>query len=361
MLAGVVADVRDRLTGHAGRANARLGFLKPPPARAGLVWIKSDAREVNGRLAAEIARGVRARCADTPLIVTFEQEHPAVLSRLKTIANLGYAYGPADRSRAARRILERFKPAHIVALGEGLRPRLAALMRVAGVACCIVHGWPAAGAGGCVGFAHTASERQAWQGHVHWDAPFCALLAAAQVEPIFQGIAGAHARALFWVTDAPPGVNTRLAQAWRASDHGARDLLFLATWVPGAQRLSAWDGDRRALAPGSVIWVDEERFWPALAASCTAIHLTAPAEPLLWAALAGGRATSASDVAGLDLPGAPPLARIAADDLMAYWAGLLAHPDRARAAADGLRRYFWQQRRCAADAAESLVARLCGH
>ena len=358
LLAGVAADLRDRLTGQAARANARLGLLRPPPARGGLVWIKSDAREGSGRLAAEIARALRERRADLPIVVTFEYERAAIVARLKAIANLGFAYGPADRRGATRRILERLQPAYVVALGESMRPRLATALKAAGVPCCIVHGRPSAVCE-CVGFAHTASELKAWRDRTHWEAPFGALLAAAQVEPVFQGLAGAHARALFWVTDAPQAIAVRMARAWQASSGAAQDILFLGSPVPGATRLSAWNEDRRPLPPGSVVWVDEERFWPALAASCTAIHLMTPSEPLLWAVLAGGRVTSAAHVALLDLPGRPPLAEVDTNALLTYWAELLANPDRARAAADGLRRYFWQQRRSAGNAAESLVAQVC--
>ncbi len=358
LIAGAVADIWDRLTGHAARANARLGLLRGPASRTRLVWIKSDAREVNGRLAAEIARTVRERSADLPIVVTFEYEHAATLARLKAIANLGFAYGPADRRAATRRILERLRPAYVVALGEAMRPRLAAGLKALGVPCCIVHGYPMA-ADGCVGFAQTASEQQAWRDRVHWDGPFGALLAMAKVEPVFQGLAGAHARALFWVADAEPAAAARIAQAWRASPGADSDILFLASPIPGASRLSAWNEDRRPLAPGSVVWVDEERFWPALAASCTAIHLMTPSEPLLWAVLASGRVVSAAHVAALDLPGAPPLAKVDSDRLVAYWAGLLANPGEARAAADSLRRYFWHERRAAGEAASALVAQVC--
>ncbi len=359
LIAGAAADVWDRLSGQAARANARLGLLRGPASHARLVWIKSDAREANGRLAAEIARTVRERSADLPIVVTFEMEHAAILARLKAITNLGFAYGPADRRAATRRILERLRPAYVVALGEAMRPRLAAALKASGVPCCIVHGRPAAAFDGCVGFAQTASEQQAWRGRAHWGGPFGALLAAAQVEPVFQGLAGAHARALFWVADAPPAAAARIAQAWRASPGADYDILFLASPIPGASRLSAWNEDRRPLAPGSVVWVDEERFWPALAASCTAIHVTAPSETLLWAVLAGGRVVSAARVAMLDLPGAAPLREVDGDALLAYWAGLLANPGSARAAADSLRRYFWSERRAAGEAALALVTQVC--
>ncbi|MHB1513375.1 MAG: glycosyltransferase N-terminal domain-containing protein [Acidiferrobacter sp.] len=359
-LAGLAADIRDWFRGNAARANARRGFLRPAPGAKRAVWIKSDGREITGWLAAEIARSVRERRADLPIVVTFEHEHRGVEARLAAVPNLAYGFGPADRPRATRRVIERLRPGIVIALGTALRTRLAAALTEAAVPCLVVHGPPPpSSAPACLGFAHTAGEQRAWHGREHWDAPLLALLVAAQVEPVFQGLAGAHARALFWVADPSETVAAEIAQRWRASPAARHDILFLGAPSPGASRLSAWDQDRRPLAPGAVVWVDEPRFWPALAASCAAIHLMAPSEPLLWAALAGGRVVSAEDVAGLELLGAAPLIEVAWGELGRFWQELLDGPQAARTAADDVRRYFWQERRRAADAALVLLERVC--
>ncbi len=359
-LAGLAADIRDRLSGNAPRANARRGFLRPAPGSGRTLWIKTDSREVTGRLAAEIARSVRERRADLPIVVTFEQEHRAIEAHLAAVPNLAYGFGPADRPRATRRVIERLRPAVVIALGAAMRARLSAGLAKADVASMVVHGPPPPpSARDCLGFVHTASEQRAWRGLDPWDAPLLALLVAAQVEPVFQGLAGARARALFWVADPSEAVAAQIVARWRASEAAVHDILFVGAPAPGASRLSDWDRDRAPLAPGSIVWVDEERFWPALAASCTAIHLVAPPEPLLWAALAGGRVVTAEDVRGLDLLGAAPVIEVARGDLQAFWQDLLDRPSAARTAADALRRYFWQERRRAADAALALVERAC--
>ncbi len=359
-LAGLAADIRDRFGGKCARANARRGFLRPAPGIRRAAWIKSDGREITGRLAAEIARSVRERRADLPIVVTFEQEHRGVEARLAAVPNLAYGFGPADRPRAARRVIERLRPAVVIALGTALRARFSAALTEAAVGCLVVHGPPPpSSAPACLGFVHTASEQRAWRGLDHWHAPLLALLVAAQVEPVFQGLAGAHARALFWVADPSEAVAAEIAGRWRASPAALQDILFLGAPTPGARRLSAWDKDRGPLAPGTVVWVDEERFWPALAASCAGIHLSAPPESLLWAALAGGRVVTAEHTQSLDLLGTAPVIEVARGELLTFWQSLVDRPSAARTAADDLRRYFWQERRRAADAAVALMERVC--
>ncbi len=361
-LAGLTADVRDWFGGNAARARARRGFLRPAPGARRAVWIKSDGGAITGELAAEIARSVRERRADLPIVVTFEHEYRDVEARLAAVPNLAYGFGPADRPRATRRVIERLRPGLVIALGTALRTRLAAALTEVAVPCLVVHGPPPSFlAPACLGFPHAAREQRAWQGREHWDAPLMALLVAAQVEPVFQGLAGAHARAMFWVADPSETVAAEIARRWCASPAARHDILFLGAPAPGASRLSIWDQDRRPLVPGDVVWVDEQRFWPALAASCAAIHLMAPSESLLWAALAGGRVVTAEDVAALDLLGVAPLIEVAWGELGRFWQDMLDRPQAARAAADDVRRYFWQERRRAADAALTLVERACAY
>ncbi len=352
--AGLCADVADRFGKNHARANGRLGLLRPRSGSGPLVWIKADGAELSGRLAAEIARAGRARFPDRPIVLTFEEEHPAVIDILAHIAGVGYAYGPADRRAALRRALRRLAPTRVLAVGAGMGGHLAAELRDRAIPCALVHGLPHAGIP-CIGFPQTAREQAAWADYPHHAAPFLALLAASQVEPVFQGIAGAWARALFWVADLTAPAAADLAVAWRASPLARHDLLFIGAPCPGAQPLSVWDRTRHPVPPGTIMWVDEERYWPALAASCTAIHLNAPAEPLLWAVLAGGRTVSAASRAILNLIGTAPVVEVASDELLSYWFQVQAEPQAARAAADALRRYFWAERRRAAAATEVLL------
>ena len=354
-LAGLWADIRDRLHKNYGRANARLGFLGTPAGTGRILWIKTDGKAVHARLAVEAARAVRERRQDVRLVVTFEEEYRQEWAWLDKLPRTGYGFGPADRVAATERVLSRLAPAGVIAVGQALRPELASALTRTKVPCCVLHGPPPQGAIHCHGFPNTLSERQAWKGRPQSDAAFFSLMAEAQVEPTFSGIAGAHARALWWLTDPDPGVVDGQVRSWRRSQLAASDILFVGTRAADTLALSAWDRDRQPLSRGAVVWVDDDRFWPALAASCHGIHLSQPPEPLLWAALAGGRVVSAERPSGLDLLRQAPIHEVSDRELWAYWQNVVAEPAAGRASADGLRRYFWEERRRAAAVTETLL------
>ncbi len=353
--AGLRADLKDRVHGDYGRANARLGFLRPPAGTGRVLWIKTDGDRAHARLAVETARAVRERRQDVRLVVTFEDEYREGWAQLAKLMRTGYGFGPADRVAATERVLGRLAPAGVIAVGQALRPELASALTRKKLPCCLLHGQPPQGAIHCHGFPNTLSEQQAWKGRPQSDAAFFSLMAEAQVEPSFSGVAGAHARALWWLTDPDPGEVDARVRSWRRSKLAASDILFVGTRGPDAIALSAWDRERQPLPRGAVVWVDDERFWPALAASCHGLHLSRPPEPLLWAALAGGRVVTAERPGDLDLLRAAPIPELGERELWAYWQKLVAEPAVGRVAADALRRYFWEERRRAAAVTETLL------
>lgn len=352
---GLWADIADRLQKNHGRANARLGFLHAPAGTGRVLWIKTDGAAPHARLAVEVARAVRERRQDVRLVVTFEEEYQKGWAQLEKLERTGYGFGPADRTGVTERVMRRLAPAGVIAVGQGLRPELASALTRGQIPCCVLHGLPPEGAIQCYGFPNTLSERQAWKGRPQSDAAFFSLMAEAQVEPTFSGIAGAHARALWWLPDPEPGTVEERIRSWRQSNLALNDILFMGAPSADAIPLSAWDRERQPLPRGAVVWVDDERFWPALAASCHGIHLLKPPETLLWAALAGGRVVSAERPADLDLLRPAPIAPLDGRELWAYWQTLIAEPVEGRATADNLRRYFWEERRRAAAVTEILL------
>jgi len=356
--AGLKADVWDRLGGRVGRANARLGFIRAPEGSGRAIWIKTDGEEWANRLAVDLAAAVRERRRDVRLVVTFEQEYSDVLTRLAQLPRTGYGFGPADRVGATNRVVGRLTPLGVIAVGRALRPTLAARLSAQHTPCVLVHGVPPGASCQCWGLANTARERGAWEEGRFDEGALLSLTAVAQVEPVFQGLAGAHARALFWVTDLSCAQARALATVWKASPWTNECLLFLGARPDAAPSLSEWDRERAPLPPGSIVWVDEERFWPALAASATATHMQRPKEALAWAAMAGGRHVTIAKREDLDLLSPPPLPEVSWPDLLGYWERLLHQPLASRGSADALRRFFWNERRRAAAAIEALLQRV---
>ncbi len=354
----LMADVADRLGGRKGRANARLGFLTVPPGDGRIIWIKADADADAVWLAAELAHAVRERRRDVRLIVTFEEEFEGNSRRIKELARAGYGFGPADWPGAVRRVLARFAPlAGVITVGASLRRQLAAALEKAGTPVVAVHGLPPQAAQAAQALPNTAAERRAWGVRAIACAPLMSMIVEAQVEPQFRGVAGARARALWWITDVEEAVLPEVIRQWRASPLSARDLLFVGASGEGP-RLSEWT--RSPYAPGTVIAVDDARYWPALAASATGIHMRRPGERLFWQVLASGQVVTASGLESFDLLQPAPCETVAAEDLTACWVRVLDDPVAARQRADDIRRYFWQQRRLAQDAVAVLLARVYG-
>lgn len=347
-----MAGIRDRLHGNHHRAAARAGYLRPPAGDGCLVWIKADDDETACGLASALAPAVLDRRRDARVVVTFEHEYRSCLTRLTHLPRAGYGYGPADRPRAVARVKRRLAPAGVIAIGRALRPRLAQALADSGTPAVVVHGPPPAAGRVSQGFPNSASERQAWGTRAAATGALASLIVEAQVEPQFSGVAGAHARALWWIADGPASLVPGWVAAWRASPLAATDILFIGD-APGLPSLAAWD--RRPLSPGAVIAVDDRRYWPALAASATGIHISDPDEMLLWQVLAGGNVVSAAGPADLDLLSPPPVAAVAGDGLMEYWQGLIRAPAASRAQADGIRRFFWGERRRAQSAVAVLL------
>lgn len=348
-------DVYDRTHGAAGRANARLGFLAPLKGRGKVIWIKTDADRTAFWLAVELTRAIRERRQDARIIVTFEHEYPEFLVSLEGLPKVAVGFGPADTKSITARVLATLEPVGVIAIHEALRPCLAKELHNRGIPCVVVHGLPDAGVG-AAGFPGSADEQRAWGVRAVAPAPFVSLLVEAQVEPVFQGVAGAHARALWWISDVPLAEVDRVIHRWHQSALSQTDVLFIGSTKEDHVRLSAWKRD--PFAPGTVIMVDDSRFWPALAVSCAGIHVIRPSEPLLWQVLAGGHPVSTENIEALGLLSRPPLVESANDDIFVHWESLLLNPGEARRLADAVRRFFWNERRQAAAATEMLLSRV---
>ncbi|MHB1241689.1 MAG: glycosyltransferase N-terminal domain-containing protein, partial [Gammaproteobacteria bacterium] len=107
--------LRDRAHGRHARANARWGHLRPPTGRGRVVWLRAGAAASSVRLAAELLGAIRDRRHDVRLILTFEEEHPALLRRyLPGVERMGFGYGPCDAPRAVRRALARLDPLGLI-------------------------------------------------------------------------------------------------------------------------------------------------------------------------------------------------------------------------------------------------------
>jgi hypothetical protein len=201
---------------------------------------------------------------------------------------------------------------------------------------------------------YTADEALAAQHNIAPVVDMRAILTQAQVDPNFKSLVnGPNARHLWWLHQADSDSAT--VDAWRAAFPD--DVLFVSGARPGgaAQSISAWN--REPPAAGSVLWVDDDKWLPGIAAAVTATHLELFNASLMWQAMAGGAAISCS--ASVKLPKAQLAEALpVVHDLMASWQQYRDNPIAARKHGDTARRLFWQERRLAEQVSAELVERV---
>ena len=346
-----LADRRDRKAQQIGRVAARWGWLKPMGERGKVVWIIAGAERENVRLAVELLRAIRARRLDIRLVLTFEHDYPDMLALLDDCDKTGWGYAPCDHPKAVSRVVSRFEPFGVILVGARPRPNLlAALSAHAHVLAVNL----AEAAGIDCERIYPADETLAAQRNQAPVVDMRAILTQAQVDPNFKSLVnGPHVRHLWWLHQAASDSAT--CNAWRALFPD--DVLFVSGARPTGevQAISGWN--REPPATGSVIWVDDNKWLPGIAAAVTATHLEQFNPSLMWQAMAGGAAVSRA--ASVKLPKVQLDEAIpVVDDLMASWQQYRDNPIAARKHGDTARRLFWQERRLAEQVSAELVERV---
>jgi hypothetical protein len=341
------AIARDSGAGEGGKARARRGFLTPPEGRGRVVWIKAGGTPESLRLGAELVGAVRERRKDVRIVMTFEHEDPDLLRTwMQPGRRVGIGYGPSDRPAVVRRVLRRFQPCGIV-LAESEPP--VHLLRDVQVPVAAVGTRPT-----------SAPVRMAWplstQAHRAWassgraaelmvPADPQARFAEAQADVVLRVLAGGEARRLWWWHGDAEQWPAWLA-AWRGVEFAGNDVL-LASLESGAglpqASLAASGWDRRKLPGGSILHLDDPRWFAAAASAAHAIHLAVPGRAALWQSLAAGAAVTLGAGEVSPDPSLPVLAEATA--VIDQWRGLREDEQRRRLLGDAARRRFWEERR----------------
>ncbi|WP_019628404.1 glycosyltransferase N-terminal domain-containing protein [Thioalkalivibrio sp. AKL10] len=345
------ATWRDYRRGEGNRARARRGFLTPPDERGRLVWIKAGGTPEEVRLGIELLGAVRDKRQDVRIVLTFEQDYPELFERhMQPFRKVGVGYGPCDRPRVVRRVLDRFQP-HGILLAGGQAP--VNLLQAAEVPVIAVNTEPPARAVPPVvrHWPVDPAGAQAWP-----EAAFEAALAPAdpqarfveaQADVVLRALVGGNVERLWWwhgTSEQWPAWRT----AWQASGRGQSDILLASlrgdateAGLPGADlAVSAWD--RSTLAPGTILHLDDRRWFAAAASAAHAVHLAASDRQALWQGLAGGAAVSLGEAPAAALP-CPVLGEPTA--VLEAWQRLSADPAARRQQGDAARRRFWDERR----------------
>lgn len=369
------AVLRDYWQGDGRRARARLGFLSPPEGRGRVIWIRAGAGVRSLRLGVELLGAIRERRRDVRLVLTFEYDDPDALRQwLRPWPKVGLGYGPCDRHRVNRRVLNRFQPCGILSVET---PWPHNLLQQAGVPVIAVGGtsgaitlrqapqslaqlvqyWPTAGAAidtasGLCQTLPTADPQARW--------------VEAQADVVLRSLAATADQRLWWWHGSRSAWADWLA-AWLASPLSQQDILlcsFSDEWVPSdttrqtVQAVSQWA--RVALPAGSLLHLDDPRWYAAAASAVDAVHLATPSRTLYWQIMASGAPLS---LAWDGPPNAPQINTACPQftdphAVLTDWLQLRAAAPLRRQRGDQLRRRFWQERRQVDANLEQLLSRV---
>ncbi|WP_245795371.1 hypothetical protein [Thioalkalivibrio denitrificans] len=347
-------NLRDRLAGAHARANARSGFLRKPPGRGRIIWIKAGGTAQSLRLGVELLGAIRQKRHDVRLVLTFERDDEAILApRLGGMRRVGLGYGPSDRPRTVRRVMERLEPYGLILADALPYPNLLREAAAGGVRCAAYNTdpWPVPVE---AAYPRDAVQHAAWTAsgrarHLAPAADPASLWAEAQADVTLRTLSGAGETGRLWWWHGPAARWSDWVAAWQSDARFREDRLFVSVCEqapessPALPRISEWD--RTPLAPGCVVWVDDRRWLAAVASACHAGHLEAADNAVLWQALAGGRplsvGTGAAAMAGGEVL---PLCEASAT-VLDRWAGYADDPMAARRDGDAGRRRFWEERR----------------
>lgn len=367
------SDIGDRLNGQRGRANARWGFLTPPGGGGKLIWVRAGSSYDSVLLGSELVRAVRQKRRDVRIAFSFEHDYSAMLaSRLQGLKGIGIGYGPADRRGIVRRVLTAFAPLGVVHAGIAPRPNLSRALAARKIHSLAVNAEPVADAHADVYFPRSPADARAWQqsGNARAIAPGAAmlsLLVEAQVEPNFRSmVVGSADIALWWIAGIGRDTLPELQREWPRFSAAVPSILFVSlcdalsephdrAWL----RLSTWQ--RNTVGAGTIVFVDDMRWLPAIANTANAIHLHRCGDYVFWQTLAAGKPTSVRDRAmvrervhdDIVLPAYTDIGQV-----LYAWRTIVNDRFGARQRGDALRRVFWQERRRAATVSETLLQRI---
>ncbi len=294
-------DLRDRLRGRRGVSLARWGWYRPPGGPGPLLWVYAPDCAA-ARVGAEIVRGIRSVRRDVRAVVTAAAGACGEAVREVLAGYPGTAVAPAiaDHQRAARRAAARLRPSGLLAVHRLPPFQFLKGLAAAGVPLVAVACEPPRRRAQGLRFDHVlpVGEHQArrWrQAGTEPDeaADLEVLLARTDVEPSFRAaLVPGGDRRLFWVDHLPEDQRQRRDFLERWAD-GDRTLVVSGPEIGGIAerpvlRLSEWNSSRAPVPPGTLIWMDEERWLPAVAASAFAGALWRGERGPLWQALASG-------------------------------------------------------------------------
>lgn len=365
-------DLADRWRGDRARANARLGFLKPPGTRGPLIWLRCGGDRYSVAYGAGLMAAVRDHRLDVRLVLTFDHEYPDLLeTHLGNVQKrAGAGFGPASRAGALGRAVARLQPVATLCVGRTPERILGNVLEGRGSRLLVLGADPPTAMQATVEAAYPATRSQAarWEGRAGYVAPPSdpvSLLVQANARPTLRSLLRSREPLkVWWYHSDEPARLQHVAERFGSDALAGQSVLCLSGPELGSvgrfeaetQALSTWR--REPVGAGTIMLVDDYRWLATLAASSDGVHLDTVDPEILWTALTGPGAISAGHPEAVRERltrsesfawlGTPPTL----DALFGHWR------QGAENRGEANRRALWAERRHASDIVQELLGRI---
>lgn len=352
------ANWQDRRTGLSAAIRARQGYLRQPHGEGKVVWIKAGENPESVRLACELLGTLRERRRDIRLALTFEHDYPEIIEpRVKGLRKIGLGYGPSDRPGSVKRVMTRLNPFGLILVDTVPHPNLlhAAVATKTHLMAFNTQPTPV-----MMETAYPVDAKQvlSWKTSgmamtLMEPADPASLFVESQVDTTLRSlVSGGHGEFhLWWWHDELSNSPGQAMSQWRASALAQNGVLFISGKEDDADSRSAdlcistWD--RTALPAGTVVWIDDPRWFAAISSAATAAYVNTRIRKIFWQSLAGGcvmmPGTSTCDLFPDLTDRAATPAQI--PEVYTTWMSMMGDPQASRRIGDTMRRLFWQERR----------------
>lgn len=365
------ANWHDLRTGLRSAALARKGYLRPPHGEGKIIWIKAGYRPESVNLACELLAALRTYRLDVRLVLTFERDYPDIIEpRVRGLRKIGLGYGPSDRPKAVKRVMERLDPFGLILVDTQPHPNLlqAAIQNHTHI---IAFNTPPTDVE--IEASFPVDHRQAEEWRIAARAQYLAepadpfaVWAESQIDTTFRSLTavGQDEVDIWWWHDDQYESQSEFIHKWRNASLAKQGILVVSGYPmidkPNVAdlRISQWQRD--GLKTGTVLYVDDRRWFGAIASSANGGYINTSHRNIFWQALAGGSALRFGPSSRELCPQFPGMDNLYKQpkDVLEDWLVLSGEPLIARRQGDEARRYFWNERRRVQCATEIFLKRV---
>jgi len=374
--------IKERFFGNKNRANALLGFVKPPAENGKVIWLVAHKSRYSVLLAVTLLAAIRQKRKDVRLVLTYQSEYPdLIVEHLSGLKKIGFGYSCADHPLAVRRMYLNLSPYAVIHIAHEPHKSHLETLKQLNAGNLIAYQFPTYAQIGN-GFRYSAcypvEEKPGQTEDDNCDEISPAFNVLSRLvhtnidKQLSSLLCGSRFKGLFHIHNS---INDHdLIPLWR-DNVVAKDYLLVLSYDIVVQDqlaqlltsiesaglrpvlLSKWD--KNVVSEDSVIVADDSKWFVALCASSISTHMMETEQIQVWQSLAVGSSVSRAEQIKLPMSFENVVPEITSYPmLLEYWQKLDESSAVQRKTNDELRKVFWSARRLAEEQSNHLLNRV---